>query len=119
VVPQEQRQQMLRDIKILSDAQAVPGLLSFLGAYLVPKKEQVCVCICDVAWGFSEQQIQHFNGFPRLHLDSGNLSAVWELCPRRVISFLMQPAAQEVLSILLQLLLPDCCMACRHVCLYC
>eukprot|EP00775_Hariotina_reticulata_P010657 gene10657-10816_t len=37
----EQRQQMLRDIKILSDAQAVPGLLSFLGAYLVPKKEQV------------------------------------------------------------------------------
>jgi len=118
VVPQEQRQQMLRDIKILSDAQAVPGLLSFLGAYLVPKKEQVCVCICDVAWGFSEQQIQHFYGFPRLHLDSCNLCAVWELCLRKVIS-IMETAAQKVLSFLLQLLLPDCCMACRHVCLYC
>jgi hypothetical protein len=35
------RQQMLRDIKILSDAQDVPGLLSFLGAYLVPDREQV------------------------------------------------------------------------------
>lgn len=32
---------MLRDIKILSDAQDVPGLLSFLGAYLVPGRDQV------------------------------------------------------------------------------
>lgn len=40
---QEMRQQMLRDIKILSDAQAVPGLLSFMGAYLIPDKEQVTV----------------------------------------------------------------------------
>lgn len=40
-VVQEMRQQMLRDIKILSDAQDVPGLLSFLGAYLVPDREQV------------------------------------------------------------------------------
>jgi hypothetical protein len=35
------RQQMLRDIKILSEAHDVPGLLSFLGAYLVPEREQV------------------------------------------------------------------------------
>lgn len=40
-VLQEMRQQMLRDIKILSDAQDVLGLLSFLGAYLVPDREQV------------------------------------------------------------------------------
>lgn len=32
---------MLRDIKILCDAQDVPGLLSFLGAYLVQDREQV------------------------------------------------------------------------------
>jgi serine/threonine protein kinase len=38
---QEMRQQMLRDIKILSDAQDVPGLLSFLGAYLVQDRDQV------------------------------------------------------------------------------
>lgn len=44
---QEMRQQMLRDIKILSDAQDVPGLLSFLGAYLVQDRDQVkgaCTC---------------------------------------------------------------------------
>jgi hypothetical protein len=35
------RQQMLRDIKILSEGHDVPGLLSFLGAYLVPEREQV------------------------------------------------------------------------------
>jgi hypothetical protein len=34
---------MLRDIKILSDAQDVPGLLSFLGAYLVQDRDQVGV----------------------------------------------------------------------------
>lgn len=38
---QEMRQQMLRDIKILSEGHDVPGLLSFLGAYLVPEREQV------------------------------------------------------------------------------
>lgn len=41
VALQELRQQMLRDIKILSDAQDVPGLLSFLGAYLIHDRDQV------------------------------------------------------------------------------
>ncbi len=36
------RQQVLRDIKILADAHEVPGLLSFLGAYFEPAKQQVC-----------------------------------------------------------------------------
>jgi hypothetical protein len=36
------RQQLLRDIKILSDAQDIPGLLSFLGAYVMPGRDQVC-----------------------------------------------------------------------------
>lgn len=44
LVLQEMRQQMLRDIKVLSEAQQVPGLLSSLGAYLVPQRDQVRVC---------------------------------------------------------------------------
>lgn len=46
---------MLRDIKILSDAQDVPGLLSFLGAYLVPDRDQVRVgrdcLVALMVWG--------------------------------------------------------------------
>jgi transketolase N-terminal domain/subunit len=45
---QEMRQQMLRDIKILSEGHDVPGLLSFLGAYLVPEREQVRLLISCV-----------------------------------------------------------------------
>lgn len=41
-VVQEVRQQMLRDIKILSDAQQMTGLISFCGAYFIPKTDQVC-----------------------------------------------------------------------------
>jgi hypothetical protein len=48
-VLQELRQQMLRDIKILSDAQDVPGRLSFLGAYLVHDRDQVGSNISTVA----------------------------------------------------------------------
>jgi hypothetical protein len=36
---------MLRDIKILSDAQNIPGLLSFLGAYVVPGRDQVSLLV--------------------------------------------------------------------------
>lgn len=48
LVVQELRQQMLRDIKILSDAQAVPGLLLFLGAYLVPDRDQVTMQVAGL-----------------------------------------------------------------------
>ncbi|WIA39746.1 hypothetical protein OEZ86_005805 [Tetradesmus obliquus] len=41
----EMRQQMLRDIKILSEGHDVPGLLSFLGAYLVPEREQIAIVL--------------------------------------------------------------------------
>lgn len=40
---------MLRDIKILSDAQDVPGLLSFLGAYLIHDRDQVGSSISTIA----------------------------------------------------------------------
>jgi serine/threonine protein kinase len=41
----EVRQQMLRDIKILSDAQHVAGLVGFCGAYFIPKTDQLAIVL--------------------------------------------------------------------------
>lgn len=40
---QDMRHQMLNDVKALCDAQTVPGLVSFCGAYHIPESGQVCI----------------------------------------------------------------------------
>jgi hypothetical protein len=57
---------MLRDIKILAEGHDVPGLLSFLGAYLVPEREQVG---------------QLWSSTLRAHVTKGSSSAAAELQP--------------------------------------
>ncbi|KAF8058924.1 MKK3 [Scenedesmus sp. PABB004] len=42
---EEVRQQMLRDVKVLADADDVPGLIRFLGAYVVPARDQMAVVL--------------------------------------------------------------------------